>query len=661
MASNGVDWANTTIGHPPPKLAWPKPSQGAPPKVWDIPQLWSIAPPGQNDPVGDPTIDLWKWITGVYPQTFRQDPKTQGGFEYLVQQARDGFFNSPRMARESFEKFPGAVTDWAKPVVKNTVDWATMTEAEYRAQKDAAAAKSRALQFPVGKAPLSPTGEFKAGNPFMELVVARESSGNPNAKNPLSSATGPHQFIEQTWLEKVKTHGAKYGLQDFATLIQRDRSGRYVVSDPAVRTKILQLRTDPNISTAMANEHAKELQAGMSARLGRAPTNEELYLGWVFGAGPGALIATAAPENTAGAYVSAEAIKANPGLFPNGARTTVAQLRARMSRTPSGGTPSAAPTVLASQTTALPGAPPSMPQIQPVDFTRAEDIWASLKPEGVDQDALNNQKRTLLLSGLASGISSTEGGIPGMLARMASGGFSAQAAGAEYERGLQREAAQDFRSWQGKGLDLELTKAEQRAREGNQNLEVGYRNQKSVYDYKLALANLSKLDFSPSGFLEVQTVAPDGRSMQNTVMDVGAQIVAARGALAGGNSMFGGSSDDSMAGFPTSVKDAVKMYRWARQRSASGAPGGDAVFFGALADEIAKSPYKTDILGGDPKKYQSEVMKLAAQSGGDTDAAEINYITSLLAQAARNDPNGLQALMRRGAGLGLVGPLMMEQ
>jgi hypothetical protein len=40
----------------------------------------------------------------------------------------------------------------------------------------------------------------------VDRIIRAESNGNAYAKNPRSSATGPGQFIDQTWLETIRTH-----------------------------------------------------------------------------------------------------------------------------------------------------------------------------------------------------------------------------------------------------------------------------------------------------------------------------------------------------------------------------------------------------------------------------------------------------------------------
>src|ERR1700735_1054556 len=83
---------------------------------------------------------------------------------------------------------------------------------------------------------------------YMMAQAAQESSFKPGAKATTSSATGLFQFIDSTWLQSVKQHGAKYGLGQYAAQISTDENGQPHVADPAVKQQILDLRKDPQIS-----------------------------------------------------------------------------------------------------------------------------------------------------------------------------------------------------------------------------------------------------------------------------------------------------------------------------------------------------------------------------------------------------------------------------
>src|SRR5215469_18604578 len=92
---------------------------------------------------------------------------------------------------------------------------------------------------------------------YLMAEAAQESGFHADAKAGTSSATGLFQFVDSTWLDMVRQHGAQHGLGEFAQQITTDASGRPVVSDPATRTQILALRKDPAISAALAAELAK--------------------------------------------------------------------------------------------------------------------------------------------------------------------------------------------------------------------------------------------------------------------------------------------------------------------------------------------------------------------------------------------------------------------
>ncbi|MES1203790.1 MAG: transglycosylase SLT domain-containing protein, partial [Pseudomonadota bacterium] len=109
-------------------------------------------------------------------------------------------------------------------------------------------------------------------------TAQRESGLNPNARANTSSATGLFQFIDSTWLDMVRRHGAEHGLGGYAQALQ---SGGV---DAATRRQILSLRNDPEIAARMAAELARENASALQARLGRAPSSGELYAAHVMGA-----------------------------------------------------------------------------------------------------------------------------------------------------------------------------------------------------------------------------------------------------------------------------------------------------------------------------------------------------------------------------------------
>jgi hypothetical protein len=140
-------------------------------------------------------------------------------------------------------------------------------------------------------------------------TARRESALNPHARAGTSSATGLFQFIESTWLDMMRRHGADHGLGHYATQLQQG-------ADAATRREILALRNDPEISARMAAELARENAQTLQARLGRAPNAGELYAAHVMGSGGALRLIEAAQQGapSAVAMFPREAA-ANRGLF----------------------------------------------------------------------------------------------------------------------------------------------------------------------------------------------------------------------------------------------------------------------------------------------------------------------------------------------------------
>jgi hypothetical protein len=150
------------------------------------------------------------------------------------------------------------------------------------------------------------------------LAAARiESNLNPSAKVSTSSARGLFQFIEQTWLSTLKEKGPALGYGPYADAITRLPSGRYAVTDPAMRGAILNLRSDPTASALMAGAFTENNASLLAAKLGRSATEGELYLAHFLGAsGAGRLIGLAESNpQTPAAAAFPGAARANPKIF----------------------------------------------------------------------------------------------------------------------------------------------------------------------------------------------------------------------------------------------------------------------------------------------------------------------------------------------------------
>src|ERR1700744_6565435 len=148
-------------------------------------------------------------------------------------------------------------------------------------------------------------------------TAMRESSLKANAQSSTSSAAGLFQFVDQTWLGLVKTHGAKYGLGSMAGAINLTADGRYHAASDSDRQAILALKKDPHISALMAGEYARSSQGAMEANLGRAVCGGELYAAHFLGADSACKlirVSQSAPSTSA-AQLFPQAAAANRNVF----------------------------------------------------------------------------------------------------------------------------------------------------------------------------------------------------------------------------------------------------------------------------------------------------------------------------------------------------------
>ncbi|WP_375568682.1 hypothetical protein ABWH92_12065 [Ahrensia marina] len=169
---------------------------------------------------------------------------------------------------------------------------------------------------------------------FFMTTAMRESSLDVNAAASTSSARGPFQFIEQTWLGMVHEHGASLGLADEAAAIARRSDGRFVMDDPQARETVLAMRHDPQLSAVMSGLYLQENAADLQNALGRQVTVGEGYVAHVFGpSGASRLISLSEQQpNRVAAEVFPTQAAANRGLFydRSGEPVSVRQLYDRL-------------------------------------------------------------------------------------------------------------------------------------------------------------------------------------------------------------------------------------------------------------------------------------------------------------------------------------------
>ncbi|MBP2302361.1 transglycosylase SLT domain-containing protein [Azospirillum picis] len=152
---------------------------------------------------------------------------------------------------------------------------------------DTAARQARAARGPADVEAAVRNASAKTGVDFSYLMekAAVESGFRTDVKSSSSSATGLYQFIDSTWLQTVKAHGADHGLGKYANAIQMRSDGRAAVADPAMKQEILDLRKDPNVSALMAAEFTRDNKEYLEETVDGKIGSTELYLAHFLGAG----------------------------------------------------------------------------------------------------------------------------------------------------------------------------------------------------------------------------------------------------------------------------------------------------------------------------------------------------------------------------------------
>jgi hypothetical protein len=152
---------------------------------------------------------------------------------------------------------------------------------------------------------------------YLLATAKMESDFNPTAGASSSSAHGLYQFIDQTWLGTVKEAGAQLGYGRYADAISKSSSGNYSVSDPAARRAILKLRDDPIAASSMAAVLTQSNSFKLTGKIGRRPTDGELYMAHFMGVGGAAKLISNAEDNprASAARMFPNAAAANHSVF----------------------------------------------------------------------------------------------------------------------------------------------------------------------------------------------------------------------------------------------------------------------------------------------------------------------------------------------------------
>src|ERR1700732_3112084 len=152
---------------------------------------------------------------------------------------------------------------------------------------------------------------------YLLATAKMESNFDPKASASTSSARGLYQFIDQTWLGTVKEAGAQLGYGKYADAISKSPSGSYSVSDPAARSAVMKHGDVRPAASSRAPVLTQSNSFKLTGKIGRRPTDGELYMAHFMGVGGAAKLISNAEDNpnASGARLFPNAAAAHRPIF----------------------------------------------------------------------------------------------------------------------------------------------------------------------------------------------------------------------------------------------------------------------------------------------------------------------------------------------------------
>jgi hypothetical protein len=237
---------------------------------------------------------------------------------------------------------------------------------------------------------------------YLLQTAIRESSLDPKAKAPTSSATGLFQFLESTWLQVMKDEGPRLGYQQYADAITETADGEFIIKDKSLRAEVLKLREDPQIAADLAAAFTRNNGAYLLDKFGRMPSPGELYIAHFLGARGAEKMFTAGladPDRIAAELFPIQA-KSNPSIFySDGSPRTIRQVyRALVARHESPGV-TADPAFVTQQMAATPAS----------KWPEAEAIPSRFSPDDLSFTALFSTEGEIAPRALLSPVEEPQG------------------------------------------------------------------------------------------------------------------------------------------------------------------------------------------------------------------------------------------------------------
>jgi hypothetical protein len=211
-----------------------------------------------------------------------------------------------------------------------------------------------------------------------DSIINAESGGNATAQNPNSTASGPGQFIDSTWLSTVKQHAPDVaaGKSDADLLALKN--------DPQLAAQPQNVALAKNMTAAYAADNQAYLKQN-----GLPVTPGTTYLAHFAGPAGAAKVLQANPNAPVSDILGAAAVKANPflqGMTAQGLQAWAAKKMGVQSPV----TASQAPAPGAPGTPTAPPAAP-LPQQQAPIFAAAAPAAAAPAPAPAFQGAQPHQ------------------------------------------------------------------------------------------------------------------------------------------------------------------------------------------------------------------------------------------------------------------------------
>lgn len=174
------------------------------------------------------------------------------------------------------------------------------------------------LRSMLGMTPAPATGAG-AVSTVVDKIIGVESGGNPNAKNPTSSASGVGQFLDSTWVQTIRQH-------------------RPDIAAGKTAAQIIALKSDPVLGREMTAAFTQD-NADYLTNRGVATTPGNIYLAHFLGPAGAVSVLKADPSASIASVVGQDVVRANSFLAGKTVADTIAWSDKKMGGAGGGGKP----------------------------------------------------------------------------------------------------------------------------------------------------------------------------------------------------------------------------------------------------------------------------------------------------------------------------------